>query len=272
MFIANSRITVIYSLALVLFLFHAFADARLVRGGGRGTYTDSANVEYYLIDNSYENSVGIGLDFVATQYLYKNSQAPFLLATPNDCLRNLGSFSDYNFQIDNGLFVEEPCYYEFYENETTLSLNGFSPFAFDLAQSAEINWTLSQIGKPDLIIVQNITAFDDEDILLDILMPSELIPGEYEVSLDVTLYSGPDADFYNEVSGEGNSLPIDCDPVTNVCGYTSFIASDTLSFTSSYNERLVILAEPQVEVAEPAILGLMLLGLLGIRRKQQGFC
>ncbi|MBU2879478.1 MULTISPECIES: hypothetical protein [Aliiglaciecola] len=271
MFTLPSCRVVIYSLASILFLFHAFADARLVRGGGRGTYTDSATDAYYLIDNLYLNSVGIAEDFMAIQMLSKNSQDPHLLTTPSDCMRNLGSFSDYNFAIDNGFFIEEPCYYEFYENEERLTLNGFSPFAFNLAQSAQIIWTISQLGQPDLTINQNISAFDNGDILLDILMPSELIPGEYQVDLDITLYSGLDANFYYDASGEGNSFQYDCDTVNDVCGYTSFYSSDTLSFSARYAERLVILAEQQVEVAEPAILALMLLGLMGIRRQKQRF-
>ena len=267
MFSFTTRSLLIYSFALVLILFHAFADARLVRTGGRGTYSDSSSDDFLLISDIFKNQIGLTTDFVAIQKRGKNSQDAGLLSVPRNCMNNRGTFLDYNFEISNGFFVDEPCYYEFSENEQRLQLTGSTPFNFDLAASAEILWTISQIGSSDLQFQQNISAINGSEILLDVLMPPELIPGEYEVELSMTLFSGPDATFYKDDSGEGNSPRIDCDSVSLVCGYSTYSQRDTMSLSARYIERLVI--RPAAQIPEPNLLAVLTLGLIGLIRRKQ---
>ncbi len=272
MFSITTRTLFIYSFAFVLFLFHAFADARLIRGGGRGTHLDSSNTIYTLVDDGFRNSVGLEPGYVPIQENRFNSGSDELISTPEECEALFGSLDDLNAAIQFEGFVDEPCYYEFYENDSKLEFSGFGRGLFDMAAGADVTWTLSRAGFSDIIINDSINSIVGNQVLLDTLMPPALVPGEYLIDLDITFFSGPDSTFYR---AQGDSLgDQDCEEVTPgvvECRLRDFFGSDTLSFSSAYKERLVILpgSAPRVPVSEPAMLGLFLISLIGFRVRKK---
>ncbi len=269
MFTINKKSAVIYSLAAVLFLFHAFADARLVRGGGRGTVLDSNAFDFLLVNNANINDLGLMAGFSTLESQGYNSGEDGLLSTPQDCVRSFGSQDELDQEKMFGGFVEEPCYYQVYENDLRLEMEGFGRAFFDLASSIEVAWTFSKAGMADIVLMGSM--FDSAP-LLDVLMPPELVPGEYTIGLDVTFFSGPDNSFFSSNNSHDLDV-IDCvepTPGDLQCYHPEWgSASDTLSYSAAYTERLVVLAGTDpLTVSAPAGLGLFLLGLFGLRRRQ----
>lgn len=270
MFTINKRSAVIYSLAAVLFLFHAFADARLVRLGGRGSVKDSNAISHLLVNDNNINDLGLMDGFISLEGQSFNSGDDGLLSTPQDCVRSFDSQFDLDQEKMFGGFVEEPCYYQVYENDLRLQMEGFGRAFFDLASSVEVTWTLSKAGMADIVLMGSVF---DSAALLEVLMPPELMPGEYTIGLDVTFFSGPDNSFFSSNNSHDLDV-IDCvepTPGDLQCYHPEWgSASDTLSFSAAYTERLVVLAGTDpLTVNAPAGLSLFLLGLVGIRRRQQ---
>lgn len=270
MFTLHIKSAVIYSLAFFMFLFHALADAGLIRGGGRGTHSDSNAYSYVLVNDDNINDLGLMQGFSSLEYESFNSGDPALLSTPDECVTNFGSLDDLNDAITFGGWVEEPCYYEVYENDLRLEFEGYGRAFFQQASSVDVVWRLSQAGMADIIL----NGFmSDSAALLDVLMPPELVPGEYILGLEVTFHSGPDNSFFSstDIHDRDDVDCIDLAPGDLQCYLPNWGgASDTLSFSAEYAERLVVLAGTSpFSVNAPASLGLFLFGFFALRRRQQ---
>ncbi|GAB5379583.1 MAG: hypothetical protein Alis3KO_29790 [Aliiglaciecola sp.] len=249
----NARVVFVYVFAFSLFLFHAFAWAELVRGGGRGSRTNSAAEEFFLVNNIYANQFGMNFDYQAINYDSLQSGVFNAGAAPRDC------YQTYDF--DDPFFVDEPCYYQFIQGDR-LQLFGFTSVFFPDVAAVEATWTISQ-GQNRWMFTGD-SSFSDT--MLDVMMPDELMPGEYQVSLDYTFFSGPNNTFFYN-SDNHNDFPNSCgelipgDPNSYTCAF-DYDERDTLSF--GFTERLVVLAK----VNSPTALTLMIFGgLLLLRRR-----
>lgn len=263
------RSSLIYSFTLVMFLFHAFADAGLVRNGGRGAVSSSGNDRIFLADDSFINSIGLGVDFTTIEQRSKNIALDGLLSTPQECVRVFGSFEELDQETRFNNFMSLPCYYEFNQDEPRLQMTGFGPLLFNQIDRADITWTFTQTGMPAISVVQDVNAIVGNEVLLDVLMPPSLIPGEYDISLEVTMFSGSDRTFYVEQFGDsGLANPVCDDSLPElVCGYPpgTYSPQDTITLRAGYTERLIILP---AAINEPGVLALLLIGLLRLRRRK----
>lgn len=270
MFALTKKNAVIYLLATILFLFHAFADARIIKRGGRGTFSDSNANSFILVEDTNINDLGLMEGFVSLERYSFNSGDDALISTPSECVTNFGTQGDLDNAIQFGGFVPEPCYYQVYENDLRLEMEGFGRSLFSMASSAEVIWTLSQAGMTDIVLNGTVS---DSAALLDVLMPPSLVPGEYNIGLEVVFHSGPDNSFFSSFDVHDLNV-VDCENVTPTdlqCYHQAWGgASDTLSFGAAYSERLVVLpGSAPLSVSEPASIGILLLGLIGIRRRKQ---
>lgn len=264
-----ARVVFVYGFALSFFLFHAFADAVLVRGGGRGTHSDSSITIYTLVDDRFTNNLGLDPDYIPIEEELFNSGLDELLSTPADCEAIFFDAEDLQNARDFEGFVDEPCYYEVYENDLLLEFNGYGRALFDLAFSANITWSLTRDGFPPVIINNDINAIVDSEVLLSTLMPEELVPGEYLIDLDVVFHSGPNSTFYRAIGDITED--IGCDeilPGELECYLLEFSGSDTISFSSEYRERLVVLPGSR-PINEPFLLSLFLIGLFAVYRHKK---
>ncbi|GAA0859883.1 hypothetical protein [Aliiglaciecola litoralis] len=266
MFTLTTRSFFIYSFALVLFLFHALAEAGLVRGGGRGTYSDSSNTDFVLVANDQINDLGLREGYTAVEVNGFNSGLDALLATPSFCDIEFFDFQDLQDAINFGGFVEEPCYYQVYENDPTIDFLGFGRGLFQLASNVEITWTLSRAGETPIVLAGAASDISGENVSYIGPMPTELFAGEYLVDLTVEFFSGPNMEFFR-ASGDSTD-DVGCDEVAPgdvQCYMREFSPSDTLRFDSAFSERLVVLPG-SAPINEPAMWGLLGLGLLLLRR------
>lgn len=215
----------IISLTIVLYIFVSIVEARLIRTSGRGTFSGSAATEFFLIDDSFLNALGIADNFNALEY--SSLTAGFFSggATPQDCYRVFSSAEEREFEEHFNGYVEEPCSYEFTYGET-LRLDGWIFDVFSLASMASINWRISGMGNSwDFIGMQ--TAPNSNELFLETLMPSDLLPGHYTVSLSMTFYSGASATF--AINDDiHNDFPTNCGEL---------IPGDDTSFTCAYDYR-----------------------------------
>ena len=164
---------------LALFLFAQFAEAGLVRTGGRGDFSSNLSQAFYYVDNQYLNEVGI----IESAF---NFDAPFaansilravggggrgLGSVPNDCIKgytqddvdNLEQEINFLYEdFDNGLITEdelnagiaalefaiygEPCAWEFNQGDA-LSMFGFFSLYFDTPDvSYNVRWLIDDVS------------------------------------------------------------------------------------------------------------------------------
>ncbi len=251
-----ARVVFVYGFALSFFLFHAFADAGLIRGSGRGSRTASAAEEFYLVNNIHANRLGLAFDYQAISSTSLQVGRFAAGAAERGCYREF-EFGDPEY--DN--FVDDPCYYQFNLGER-LQFTGFTSIFLSNADRIEAIWSIRQ----GLNRWQFVSDASNSETTLDVLMPADLIPGEYSVSLTYYFYSGNDTSFFYNPDNH-NNFPNNCgelipgDPNSYTCAY-DYEQRDSLSFGAT--ERMVILA---AVIDSPSSLVLLLFsGLLLIRR------
>ena len=259
----------VYGLALVLFLFHAFADAKLIRGRGRGGVTVSFGTLDILVPET-EIIPGFGM----LRWDYYNSPPasnpfnsafippgyPMVMPVPDDCF----------VELDSGQqFDDEPCYYLFRQNEP-LVMTGSTVTHFPLAIQ-DIRWRIFDINADlffDLPLYEFGTAFStieagpfdqaEREIYFNAPMPNDIAPGEYRIQIEVTQTAPDGYVFYSaDTTQIGESCifgpGIDCALIGQVSGKT---------FIRSNAERLVITAN------EPTTIALIVMALFGLYRRR----
>ncbi|MGQ8367191.1 hypothetical protein [Glaciecola sp. 1036] len=245
-----------YSVVFILLVFNSFADARLVRGGGRGGITVSFGTLDLLVPMSAIN------DFSLLDYSYYDSMPsedrvgiippsyPMVQGVPDDCFEPLSGDEP---------FVDDPCYWEFSETEQTLEFLGSTVSHFENAIQ-NITWQI----YPANVSVFSPTAtplyeFDNSHTTVNPLqyagnmphktlafsapMPAGIAPGEYQVLLTMeqtapdgwVFYSGDTISNLDEAC-LGDPGNIQCSLLGNIRGTT---------FTQSALERMVVVSTPQ---------------------------
>ncbi|MDX1678954.1 hypothetical protein [Arsukibacterium sp.] len=212
---------------LGLFLFSQFAEAGLVRSGGRGDPSANFSQAFYYVDNQYLNEVGI----IESAF---NFDEPFaansivravggggrgLGAVPNDCIKgytqddldNLDQ--EINFLLDDlseGRITEaeydaavaalefaiygEPCVWEFAQGDA-LSMFGFFSLYFDTpAVSYNVNWHINGTILPGEVntageIVTPDGTIEEGWVTLTTPPTMAFAPGDYMAFVSVGLSS-----------------------------------------------------------------------------------
>jgi len=222
---------------LALFLFAQFAEAGLVRTGGRGDPSSNFSQAFYYVDNQYLNEVGI----IASAFDFDSPKAANSIvravggggrglgAVPNDCINgyteddldNLEQEISFLYEdFDNGLITEdelnagiaalefavygEPCVWEFAQGDA-LSMFGFFSLYFDTPDvSYDVNWLIGDITLPgDINTAGDIVAPDgtirDGWVTLNTPPTMAFAPGDYMVYVSVGL-SAPNGRFFRTSS------------------------------------------------------------------------
>ena len=169
---------------LALFLFAQFAEAALVRTGGRGDPSANFSQAFYYVDNQYLNEMGIiesAFDFNSPKAANSIVRAVGgggrgLGAVPNDCIKgytqddvdNLELEIDYwRTELSYERITEaefdalvaalelaiygEPCVWEFTQGDA-LSMFGFFSLYFDTPDvSYNVNWLIDGVSLPGAI-------------------------------------------------------------------------------------------------------------------------
>lgn len=249
-----------FYLLLVSMLFvSSVADAKLIRGGGFGNNTSSEAQNFYRISDVYINELGVIPSFVATdRETLVSGQIP-LFAVPTDC------YIDVTFMPPN--FVNDPCYYQFYQNEL-LQFEGYMAMFFENAPLMDLVWTFTGAGYSQSFAGSHL----DRATFLDSAMPP-LPAGEYQISLQVTFYAGTGFKFYTDPTVHSDNLNcgelLPGDQSSYSCSY-GWAATESLTFSSSLEKVMMISGDRPLDVPMPATAGLMLLGagLLRLIRKK----
>jgi hypothetical protein len=239
-----------FSLLLVSLLFiSSIADAALIRGGGNGNESSSDAQTFYRIADDQVDALGVKTNFTWTDSETLVSGNIPLFAVPTFC------YIDITFQPPG--FVNDPCYYQFFQNEL-LQFEGYMAMFFPSATQMDLVWTLTGAGFSQSFVGSNL----DRTALLDTLMPA-LDAGEYQISLMVKFYAGAGYQFYRDPSAHNNDLNcgelIAGDDTSFSCS-NNWEASDFLTF-HSYSERVLILAgNKPLDIPTPSTAVLLLLG------------
>jgi hypothetical protein len=258
MFTLLSRRFFLSTISVLLIFIHLTVEAAIVRGAGRGGTTDSSATQYFLVDDSYVNSLGLDASFVALASTSLQSGRFEAGATPRDCYREFGFGDDFGF-------IPEPCYYDSLLSDR-LVLEGFSAISFGAPAVGIATWS---IGNGITSWSQSFDMLGSDTSIIDIVMPAGLTPGDYTVSFSVTYTAGAGRSFFinNDIH---NNNPDNCgelidgDPDSYTCSY-GYSRRSELSF--GYSERFILRADP---ISEPGTVLLMLFGLAGLilRRRQ----
>lgn len=239
-----------FYLLLGSMLFLSFvADAGLIRGSGMGHDSSSDAQYFYRIADQYRDQLGVKTNFVATDNQTLVSGKIPLFAVPSDC------YVDITFYPPG--FVNDPCYYQFYQNEL-LQFEGFMAMFFDNAPQVDLVWTLSGLGYQ-----QSFSGnFLNRTALLDTTMPL-LAAGEYQLDLMVTFYAGAGYKFYTNTSAHSTNLNCGLlnpdDENSFSCSY-NWITSDSLSFSSRLEKVLILAGDKPMPIPAPASALLCLFG------------
>ncbi|WP_299073232.1 hypothetical protein [uncultured Paraglaciecola sp.] len=257
-------------------------QAKLIRGGGRGSETSTSPNSYYLIDDSWVvlNPNGSPtLDgytyndaFSASPRKSTTSGKYDLLVVPFD-----GCAEEYTYDTYEGVppeFLPDwgGCTWEFTENER-LFVYGDFPLYLENAFDYEVVFTITNDSGDRWDISGNDTYVDTsggtvlEDggetntgmVILDAQRPANLGPGEYKITVSVEMFSGPNKTFFH-YQDENSGLNVDCVPTAgpdDFCFVSSGLnASDTLSFSADFSEtfRIVVDSPNSVSLCVSAML------------------
>ncbi|MDX1536440.1 hypothetical protein [Arsukibacterium sp.] len=212
---------------LVLFLFSQFAEAGLVRTGGRGDFSANFSQAFYYVDNQYLNEVGIiesAFDFDSPKAANSIVRAVGgggrgLGAVPNDCIKgytqddldNLDQEINFLYQdFDNGLITEdelnvgiaalefaiygEPCVWEFNQGDA-LSMFGFFSLYFNTPDvSYNVRWLIDDVSLPGDIntagdLVTPDGTINNGWVTLNTPPTMAFAPGDYMAYVSVSLSS-----------------------------------------------------------------------------------
>lgn len=239
-----------FYLLLCSILFLSFvADAGLIRGAGIGHDSSSDAQYFYRIADQYTDQLGVKTNFVATDNQTLVSGKIPLFAVPSDC------YIDISFYPPG--FVNDPCYYQFYQNEL-LQFEGHMAMFFENAPLVDLVWTLTGSGYH-----QSFSGnFLNSTALLDTAMPL-LAAGEYQLGLMVTFYAGAGFKFYTNPSAHSSNLNcgllIPDDENSYSCSY-NWITSETLSFSSRLEKVVILAGDKPMSIPAPASALLLLFG------------
>jgi len=250
-----------YLLPVSMLFLSFFADAALIRGGGKGTESSSEAQNFYRIADTYIDALGVKPGFSATdRETLVNGKIP-LFAVPTDC------YVDVTIMPPD--FENDPCYYQFYQNEL-LQFEGYMAMYFENAPLMDLVWTLSGAGYS-----QSFSGTHEErKAFLDTTMPL-LAAGEYQIRLMVTFYAGAGYKFYTDPTVHSDNL--NCGELTPgdqssfSCSY-NWGAAESLSFSSNLEKVVILAGDKPLGIPLPATAALLMLGggLLRWRiRKQQ---
>jgi hypothetical protein len=257
------------------------SNAKLIRGGGRGSGTSSTSDDYYLIGDIHRNSVGIDeayFDSGAFPSVTISGGIDTAFAAPTECV-------DYNILEENerraaagvDLLEEEPCVWEFEQNENLVLYGDFLLYFAD-ADLVDVNWLISDgvndwnfagTVNPDsnYLLPDGELADRAGMVFLDVPMPFDMGVGDYVVSVQVTQYSGLDASFYSLNVHDFPSFNCDDTVTPNICGY-SLSPRDSLS-SYSKTELLRIVAQAPILVSSPATVFICLFFIVGLLAKNK---
>jgi hypothetical protein len=239
-----------FYLLLVSMLFVSFvADAGLIRGAGIGHDSSSEAQNFYRIADQYTDALGVRTNFISTDSETLVSGKIPLFAVPSDC------YIDISFSPPN--FVNDPCYYQFYQNEM-LQFEGYMAMFFENSSLVDLVWTITGAGYSQSFSGSYINRMAS----LETAMPL-LAAGEYQLGLMVTFYAGAGYKFYTDPSVHSDNLncgelnPGDQNSVS--CSY-GWIGADTLSFSSRMEKIVILAGDKPVDIPAPASVLLLLLG------------
>ena len=239
------------------------SDAKLIRGGGRGSETSSTADTYYLINDIHRNSVGIDTAYFEAggfPSAYVSGGVDLAYAAPTDCV-------DYSIIAENEnrkaagveLLEEEPCIWEFQQDE---NLSVFGAYLIFLADPAliDVRWTISN-GVMDWTLAGDIDNTGTP--LLSAPIPFDMDIGDYWATVTITQNSGPDASFYKQNVHDSNI--VDCDDTVTppVCGYN--LSSSDFYRSTSFSEILRIVPTT-ITVNAPATLLIYISGFMAFMR------
>lgn len=238
-----------YLLLVSMLCLSFFADAKLIRGGGTGSYTSSEAQDFYRIADTHIDALGVkpGFSFTDKETLVQG-QIP-LFAVPSDCYFNA------NF-LPPG-YEEDPCYYQFYQNEL-LQFEGYMGMFFENAPLMDLVWTLTGAGYSQSFAGSHL----DRATFLDSTMPL-LAAGEYQIGVKVTFYAGQGFKFYTDPTVHSDNLNcgelIPGDENSGSCSY-SWAAAESLSFSSRLEKVIVLAGDKPLDIPLPSTAALLLLG------------
>ncbi|WP_068062485.1 hypothetical protein [Rheinheimera sp. SA_1] len=239
-----------FYLLLVSMLFvSCMANAVLMRGGGKGNNTSSEAQNFYRIADEYVNALGVKPSFIATDHeTLVQGQIP-AFAVPTYCYVDVTTMPPD--------FVNDPCYYQFYQNEL-LQFEGYMGMFFENAPLMDLVWTLTGADYSQSFAGSHL----ERAAFLDTTMPL-LAAGEYQIGLKVTFYAGQGFKFYTDPSVHSDNLNcgelIPGDESSGSCSY-SWAAAESLSFSSDLEKVIILSGNKPLDIPIPATTALLLLG------------
>lgn len=239
--------------------FSAASQAALIRDGGRGSATSSNRFEYYLIADNQVNAFGVQYGFTALDSTSLIAGQIPLFAVPTNC------YVDVTFMPPD--FVDQPCYYQFYQQDQ-LQFEGFAAAFFAVGIQSELIWNLAGNGfSRDFSGVAGNSL-----LLLDTLMPPDLLPGEYQLSLQLKFTANQGYRFYTDSNAHSDEQLcgelIANDPNSFICSH-NWYGTDSLTFYANTERVQVLAGQRPLPVAAPATSVLLMLSVfwLGWRRR-----
>lgn len=261
---------------LVLSMFSTFADAQLIRGAGRGGITVSFGSLDLLIPETALNSIGLlDLDYYRSMPVEDivgiiPPGYPMVQGVPDDCFVPLGTDEP---------FEDDPCYYLFYENESTLSFTG-STVSYFANAIQNTTWRIYESGVAfNSEDVAPLFEFDSSHTTVGGIDPSsnnpfanilefeaampDIAPGEYQLVVEMEQIA-PEGYFFYSASTFFDAefcVEIGEDVKEEVCSL--YGTSNGTTFTRFALDRLVI-----EQVNAPATLSILCLALMMIGRRR----
>jgi hypothetical protein len=265
---------------LLMFFFVEMAQAKLIRGGGRGSLTYQHETNYYFVEN--QNIVELSSVTGMTQAAFDNRNAGFGVTTKTvggggsaiSAVPTSGfSASDNcNNSYDSGEAapVDDPCEWSITQGDDLTAFGSFSLFFDNPLIDHDIVWTISGNGVSKTINgrVNQGPAINTPDgvigtgqVMLDALWSDlDLLPGIYDISVSAMVSSNA-GQFFREVNllGSGSTAtPITLTEIVEINpAHDEWIAAQAVWLIDVFDPWDKItnnpLPEPTFDIPEPPL-------------------
>lgn len=269
-----------------------FVSSKAVGGGGPGVNAVPSDP---CIASFTQAQVDSAIADVEDQIRFLQNSFTGDDAIDDEIERQLDDLDDQFLQLESGFpFGNDPCVWEFEEGEDLFTFGSFGPFDSDDI-GYDVSWMISGNGVSESLAgaIQdgpnpNDPSVQDGWVTLDAPAPTSLVPGDYFLSVSVSLL--PPLNQAGEAAGQffyessDPSWPVSIQEIcpfsdaagTNICGFNSIDDRDELvtartSFSSDTEILRIIAADTPpddepVLVPAPSTFAALLAGLLVLVR------
>jgi hypothetical protein len=229
------KIKLLSFLFLSQFLYVEITEAKLFQSGGRGSPSSNFSQDFFYVDNSNINAVGITTEAYAD--LFSNSISNSvggggrgLGSVPSECINGYTQddqdavdqeISYLQDDLNDGIITQdefdeqaaawqatidgEPCVWEFDEGEDLFAFGFFSLFFDTLDVTYDVDWTITDDNgglweldgeiNPDDLITAD-GEIPQGSVLLNSAAPLDLVAGDYFINVAVSLSSSKGGFFW----------------------------------------------------------------------------